>query len=425
MTNEGAREGHGPRNAGPVQQALDEALGREPGRVLSVLLRSLRDFDLAEDALQDAVAAALERWPTDGIPSHPAAWLVTTARRRAIDRIRRANTWERNSSELRALRELEAEERRAEPEGVAFGDERLRLIFTCCHPALEMGARVALTLRIVGGLTTAQVARAFLCSEETMKKRLSRTKKRIRDSSIPYTVPSDDLLATRLEGVLSVLYLIFNEGYIPTHEPAGDGTETGDEAIRLARLVANEVADPEARALLALMLFQHARRRARTSADGQLVLLDAQDRSLWDSEMIEEARALLDSAADANRPGPYQLQAAIASEHALAEHAESTDWLRIATLYDRLLEMTPGPVLALNRAVAHGRAFGPAAGLLLVDGIEGLDRYHLLHATRADFLRRLDRGEDAVAAYELALRYVTNETERAFLAARLAECRTQ
>ncbi len=428
MTNGGAGEGHSPEEPGAdlhdaARAALDDALTREPGRVLSVLIRSLRDFDLAEDALQDAVTVALERWPAAGVPENPAGWLVTTARRRAIDRLRRSASWQRNEDELRVLRALEAAERQSPEADSSLGDERLRLIFTCCHPALALEARVALTLRTVGGLSTAEVARAFLTTEGTMKKRLARAKQRIHNAGIPYSVPSDELLAERIGGVLAVLYLIFNEGYVPTSGGAVANADLGDEAIRLARLVAAQLPDPEALALLAVMLFHNARRTARTAADGSLVLLDDQDRSLWDRDAIAEGNDLLESAASQSRPGRYQLQAAIASLHVNAPTAAETEWTQIATLYDRLLELTPTPVLALNRAVAHGMADGPEVGLALTDGIDGLDRYHLFHATRADMLRRLERHSEACAAYETALVHVTNESERTFLERRLEECR--
>ena len=432
MTNAGAGEGHSPANSGEkpgaaprddVRAALDHALARKPGRVLSVLIRALRDFDLAEDALQDAVTVALERWPTDGVPRNPAGWLVTTARRRAIDRLRRSASWQRNEEELRVLRALEAAERQSPQVDSSLGDERLRLIFTCCHPALALEARVALTLRTVGGLSTSEVARAFLTTEDAMKKRLARAKHRIRNAAIPYSVPSDELLAERMGGVLAVLYLIFNEGYVPTSGGAVGNADLGEEAIRLTRLVAAQLPDPEALALLAIMLFHNARRTARTSADGLLVLLDDQDRGLWDRDAIAEGNDLLESAAAQARPGPYQLQAAIAYLHVNAPNAAATEWDQIATLYDRLLELTPTPVLALNRAVAHGMADGPEAGLALADGIEGLERYHLFHATRADMLRRLTRHAEACAAYETALAYVTNQSERVFLERRLEECR--
>lgn len=430
MTNRSRSGGHGSRGAAgrsardgdvAVRAALDDALQREPGRVLSVLIRALGDFDRAEDALQDAAALALERWPSDGVPRNPAGWLVTAARRRAIDRLRRSASWERKQDQLGILGDLEAAARREE-EGGSLGDERLRLIFTCCHPALPLASRVALTLRTVGGLSTGEVARAFLTTEETMRRRISRAKQRIRSAAIPYSVPSDELLAERLGGVLAVLYLIFNEGYMPTRGDARSRAGAGDEAIRLARLVADKIPDPEALALAALMLFHDARRAARTTADGSLVLLDDQDRSLWDRDAIDEGRALLESAASQSRPGPYQLQAAIAFLHARAATPADTEWLQIAALYDRLLVLSPTPVLALNRAVAHGMAHGPDVGLALADEIEGLDRYYLFHATRADMLRRLDRRVEAADAYRTALAHVTNESERRYLERRLAQC---
>lgn len=404
-----------------ARAALDDALQREPGRVLSVLVRALGDLDRAEDALQDAAALALERWPTDGVPRNPAGWLVTAARHRAIDRLRRSTSWQRKEDELRILGQLEVAARREEDDST-LGDERLRLIFVCCHPVLPLDARVALTLRTVGGLDTGEVARAFLTTEEAMKKRISRAKLRIRSAAVPYSVPSDELLAERLGGVLAVLYLIFNEGYLPTHGDARSRVGAGDEAIRLARLIAEKIPHPEALGLVALMLFHDARRAARTRPDGSLVLLEDQDRSLWNHDAIDEGRALLESAASQSRPGPYQLQAAIAFLHASAATPASTEWPQIAALYDRLLALTDTPVLALNRAVAHGMAHGPGVGLALADAIEGLDRYSLFHATRADMLRRMNRLVEAAEAYDTALVYVTNESERSFLEQRRAQC---
>jgi RNA polymerase sigma-70 factor (ECF subfamily) len=424
MTN-GRRTGRQPTyiaaEGEPVHAALQRALGEEPGRILSVLIRAVADFDLAEDALQDAVATALERWPAAGVPRNPSGWLVTTARRSAIDRLRRSSTWKRKEAELRVIQELEAAGTEPDSE-VVSGDERLRLIFTCCHPALPLDLRVALTLRTVGGLTTAEVARAFLVPETTMKQRLVRAKRRIREAAIPYSVPSDELLAQRLGGVLAVLYLIFNEGYAPTSGDSIVRPDLSTEAIRLARLVAEQLPHAEPLGLLALMLLHDARRDARTALAGSPVLLEDQDRSLWDKERIAEADALLRTAAARDQPGPYQLQAAIAGLHTSARIAADTDWGSIAALYDSLIESIPTPVIALNRAVAHGMAHGPAVGLELVEQIRGLDRYHLFHATRADLLRRLERYLEASAAYRCALDYVSNGRDRDYLLRRLNEC---
>jgi len=419
---------HGDRRATTLgdstRAALERALAEEPGRILSVLIRIFGDFDLAEDALQDAVTTALERWPVDGVPGNPNAWLVTTARRRAIDLLRRSSTWQRKKEACRILQELEEMDLADTEVGseTSFGDERLRLIFTCCHPALSLDIRVALTLRTVGGLTTAELARAFLVPEATMKQRLVRAKRRIREAAIPYSVPSDDLLSQRLGGVLAVLYLIFNEAYTPTSGDAIVRSDLSAEAIRLARLLAAQMPEAEALGLLALMLLHDARREARTASDGSPVLLEDQDRSLWNQDRIGEGRAELRAAAAQGRPGPYQLQAAIALVHSNAPSVADTDWISITELYNLLMVLTPTPVIALNRAVAHGMVHGAEVGLELVERIEGLESYHLLHATRADLLRRLGRYEEAAAAYRHALGYVSKPTDRDYLQRRLDEC---
>jgi len=404
-----------------VEAAVAAAFRQEWGHVVATLIRMTGNWDLAEECAQDAFATALARWPADGIPDRPGAWLTTTARNRALDRLRRGRT---EAAKLQQVAALSAPaEPRADDSGVR--DDRLRLIFTCCHPALTLEARVALTLRTLAGLTTAEIARAFLVPEATMAKRLTRAKHKIRDAGIPYRVPPAHLLPERTSGVLAVLYLLFNEGYSAS---AGEQVRRGDltaEAIRLARLLAALMPDePEAVGLLALMLLHDARSAARLDHDGELVTLEDQDRSRWNATEIAEGLGMLDGTLRRGPAGPYQLQAAIAACHVRAAAAADTDWAQIAVLYGELRRLVPSAVVDLNRAVAIAMASGPAAGLALVDDLAArgvLPAYYLLPATRADLLRRLDRRDEAAASYRQALSLVPTEPERRFLQRRLAE----
>ena len=404
--------------ADDARQTADRVFRREAGRAIAALIRATSDFDLAEEAVQEAFEAALKTWPARGVPDNPGAWIVTTARNRAIDRLRRASAGQDKELSAARLRDLGPPDEAMQN----IPDERLRLIFTCCHPALAPEARVALTLRTVGGLTTREIARAFLQQEPTVAQRLVRAKKKIRDAGIPYRVPPRELLTERLDGVLSVLYLIFNEGYASTEGPL-IRTDLCEEAIWMTRLVEELMGGhPEVRGLLALMLLQHSRREARTDRVGDLITLENQDRAAWDHAMIDEGLALLDGAIAARAPGPFQLQAAIAALHARAPRPEDTDWPQIAALYTGLAAMDPSPVIALNGAVALAMADGPEAGLRALQPLaDDLAGYHLFHAAQADLLRRAGRLNEASTAYRKASDLTANPAERRFLQHRLTE----
>jgi RNA polymerase sigma-70 factor (ECF subfamily) len=411
-----------------VEAAVAEAFREEWGQVVATLIRTTGDWDLAEECAQDAFTLALQRWPRDGVPRRPGAWLTTVARNRATDRVRREAV---GAAKLREATMLAVPD---EPDGdqVAVSgirDDRLRLMFTCCHPALAFQAQVALTLRTLAGLTTAEIARAFLVPEATMSKRLVRAKQKIRHAGIPYRVPPAHLLPERTTAVLGVLYLLFNEGYAASAGAALVRQGLSGEAIRLARVLARLMPDePEVEGLLALLLLHDARRATRVDEAGELVTLEHQDRSRWDTGEIAEGVGLLDAALRRGRPGAYQIQAAIAACHATAADPADTDWTEIAALYGQLAWLVPSPVVELNRAVAVGMADGPAAGLALVEALAAsgtLAGYHLLPATRADLLRRLGRPAEAAAAYRDALGLATTDTERRYLTRRLAEATAQ
>jgi RNA polymerase sigma-70 factor, ECF subfamily len=407
-----------------VRAILDEVYAAESRRILATLIRLLGgDFDLAEEALHEAVIAAMEHWPQDGVPNNPRAWLVTTGRFKAIDRIRRRARFDNDLEEV-------ADNLQAEPfdptqlDDKHLEDDRLRLIFTCCHPALPPEARVALTLREVCGLTTEEIARSFLTSAPTIAKRIVRAKSKIRDAGIPYEVPPKKDLPDRLDSVLQVVYLIFTEGYSASSGPSLTRADISGEAIRLGRLLVELLPEPEVLGLLALMLLQESRRAARTSSDGEVVLLEEQDRSLWNRDLIREGQGLVECSLASRKFGTYTLQAAIAAVHSDAKVATGTNWAEIVGLYDVLLQANPSPVIELNRAVAVAMRDGPAAGLALVDAIfqrGDLDDYYLAHSARADLLRRLGRTHEAIESYRQALTLARQGPARKFLERRLRE----
>ncbi|HYC32996.1 MAG TPA: RNA polymerase sigma factor [Gemmatimonadales bacterium] len=409
--------------ADTIRGTVDTVYRVESRRVLATLIRLLGDFDLAEEALHDAFTAAVEQWPRDGVPGNPRAWLVSAGRFKAIDGIRRRARFDASLTEVAERLHSEA----SEPlvlDDESLGDDRLRLVFTCCHPALAPEAQVALTLREICGLTTEEIARAFLTATPTIAQRIVRAKAKIRTARIPYKVPSRTELPERLEAVLHVIYLVFNEGYFASSGAELTRHDLSGEAIRLGRLLVELLPEPEARGLLALMLLHESRRQARTSPDGEIVLLSDQDRSRWDAALIAEGRAQVAEALASRRFGPFTVQAAIAAVHAAAPSTDATDWAQIVGLYDVLLETAPSPVVELNRAVAVAMRDGPEAGLGLIDALLArgeLDGYHLAHSARADLLRRLNRSAEARAAYQRALEQSRQEPERRFLERRLGE----
>jgi RNA polymerase sigma-70 factor (ECF subfamily) len=406
-----------------VRARVDDIYRADSRRVFATLVRLLGDFDVAEEALQDAFASAVEQWARDGVPSNPRAWLVSTGRFKAIDTMRRRARFD---ASLTALAErLDANTREAaQHEDIAVEDDRLRLVFTCCHPALSPEAQVALTLREVCGLTTEEIASAFLTAPSTLAQRIVRAKAKIRDANIPFQVPVREELPDRLETVLQVIYLVFNEGYSASSGASITRADLSGEAIRLGRLLLELLPEPEVMGLLALMLLHESRRSARTSESGEIVLLDDQDRSLWNADQIAEGRTLVQQALATQRFGPYTLQAAISGVHADAANPAATDWAQIVGLYDVLAQIAPSPVVDLNRAVAVAMRDGPAAGLELIDAILArgeLTDYHLAHAARADLCRRLGRTGEARAAYQQALALARQEPERRFLERRVGE----
>src|SRR5262245_19907339 len=405
------------------QARVEEVYRAESRRVFASLVRLLRDFDLAEEALHEAFTAALDRWGREGVPDNPRAWLVSTGRFKAIDALRRRGAFADRHREI-AERFTEVANSNATRAGAEIEDDRLRLIFTCCHPALDLSVQVPLTLREVCGLTTDEIAAAFLTAPATLAQRLVRGKAKIRDAGIPFVIPTPEEFPQRLEAVLAVVYLVFNEGYSATSGESLTRPDLSGEAIRLGRLLVELLPEPETVGLLALMLLHESRRPARTTPAGDIVLLEDQDRSKWDARLIAEGQALVERALRTRRFGAYTVQAAIAAVHASAPSAAATDWRQIAALYDSLLAINPSPVVELNRAVAVAMRDGPAAGLRLIDAIldrGDLDDYHLAHAARADLLRRLGRREDARQAYERALALAQQAPERRFLHMRLAQ----
>lgn len=405
-----------------AREAINEVYGAESRRVLATLIRLLGDFDLAEEALHEAFAAAIEQWPRDGMPANPRAWLVSTGRFKAIDTMRRRARYDATLGEYaREYDSLVTESAQADDQDI--DDDRLRLIFTCCHPALSPEAQIPLTLREVCGLTTEEIAHAFLTKPATIAQRIVRAKAKIRDARIPYEVPAPSQLSERLDAVLRVIYLVFNEGYSASSGEAVTRAEVSGEAIRLGRLLVELLPEVETRGLLALMLLQESRRAARTSADGDLVLLEDQDRSLWHQDLITEGLALVTQALSTQRIGPYSIQAAIAAVHAAAAEAAKTDWAQIVGLYDVLTRIEPSPIVELNRAVAVAMRDGPLAGLVLIEGLFNrgeLTGYHLAHAARADMCRRLGRHAEARTFYKSALALTKQEPERRFLEQRLS-----